>query len=145
MWSYAARKRGRTNRSGHLPTILETSRFREAVDRLRDDQMIEYAYVDERERLFEPACDELVRSARLRESGRMIVVEHKGRGIVREGSFYDLARMHRSAVDRAAEEILNGNQAMAAVQMQRAKNFVLAGTEMDFEEFPRERRGGEHG
>jgi len=52
--------------------------------------------------------------------------------------------MNRSAVDRAPEEILNGDHAMAAVQVQRAEDFVLAVTEMDFEEFPRERRRGEH-
>jgi len=36
--------------------------------------MIEYAYVDQCERLFEATRNELVRSARLREPGRMIVI-----------------------------------------------------------------------
>jgi hypothetical protein len=74
----------------------------------------------------------------------MIVVEDHGRGIVRESRLHDLARMNRGAVDRAAEEILNGDQAMAAVQVQCAENFVVAGTEMDLEEFPRERGRGQY-
>jgi hypothetical protein len=75
----------------------------------------------------------------------MIVIEHDGRRIVREGSFHDLARMDRSAVDRAAEEILRGDQAMAAVQVEYAENLVLARTKMDFEKFPRERGRGKDG
>jgi hypothetical protein len=74
----------------------------------------------------------------------MIVIEHNGRGIVREGSFHDLARMNGSAVDGSAEEILNGDQAMAAVQVQCAENLVVAGTQMDFEKFPGERGRGEY-
>jgi hypothetical protein len=37
---------------------------------------------------------------------------------VRESLFHDLARVHARAVDRAAEQFLEGNQAMAVVQMQ---------------------------
>jgi hypothetical protein len=52
---------------------LEQARFSERVDRLRNDQVIEHSYIDERERLLESARDELIRGARLRETGRMIV------------------------------------------------------------------------
>ena len=67
--------RARKNHRARSGKSLEQSRFGERVDRLRNDQVIEHPYVDERERLLESARDELIRGARLRETGRMIVIE----------------------------------------------------------------------
>jgi hypothetical protein len=73
MWSSPALKRGRTRRSSCLLTISEESRFCERhADAVTDDEVIEHANVDERERILEPARDELVGVARLRDSAWML-------------------------------------------------------------------------
>lgn len=43
-----------------------------------------------------------------------------GRGVMREGLFHDFTRVHARAVDRAAEQFLEGNQAVPVVEMQAA-------------------------
>ena len=46
----------------------------------------------------------------------MVVIEHDGRGVVPEGRLHDLSRMNGCTADRAAEEVLDGDQPMPAVE-----------------------------
>jgi hypothetical protein len=55
--------------------ILEKSRFREGIDRLGHNQMIEDANVDKPKGFPETSGDELVRGAGLGEARRMIVIQ----------------------------------------------------------------------
>ena len=86
--------------------------------------MIEHPHVDEGERLLEPARDEFVRSARLGQPRRMVVVEDDRCRVALEDGFDDLPRMDRGSIDGSAEEIFCGDEAMPVVQVQYAKGFV---------------------
>ena len=124
---------------------LDEAVLHEGVDGLPDDQMIEDSDVNQRKRLLEAPCNELIRRTRLRESRRMIVIEDDGSGVMPESRLHDFAGMNGSAADRPAEEILHGNQTMPAVEMQHAKDLILAGGQMHPKEFPSERRRCQHG
>lgn len=47
----------------------------------------------------------------------------------------DFPWIHRRAGDRAPEEILDGNQAMPAIQMQQPEYFVFAGAQVNPQKF----------
>ena len=124
---------------------LQKSRFREGVDRLRDDQVIEHPHVDESEGFPQPPRDELIRGAGLRQARGMIVVEHDRRRVMRQSRLDDFARVDRGTVDRAPEKILDGDESMPAVEVQHAEHLVLAGAEMHAEELTSEGWRGENG
>src|SRR6202162_6030259 len=86
------------------------------------DEVIQYADVDKREGILESARDELVRSAGFRYARRMVVREDHGRSVMREGLLHHLTRMHAGAVDRAAEQFFEGNQAVAVIKVQTAEH-----------------------
>lgn len=73
-----------------------------------------------------------------------VVVEDDGSGVSYECRFDHLSRVSRGAVDRAAEEILDGNQTVTAVEVQHTEDLVLAGAEVHAEKLAGERRGREH-
>ena len=50
----------------------------------------------------------------------MIVREDYGSRVVKQGLPQDLPRMHAGAVDRAAEELLEGNEPVTVIEVQTA-------------------------
>ena len=62
--------------------------------------------------------------ARLGHAGRMVVREDHRGGVVRQATPHDFARMHAGAVDRAAEQFLEGDHAMAVVEEQAGEHLV---------------------
>ena len=127
--------------------ILEKPRFRR---KRKDtgfghDQVIEYPHVDECERFPEPSRDELIRGARLGMTRRVVVKEHHRCRIVRKRRFDDFTRINGRVGDRSTEEILDRDQPVSAVQVQHAKDLVVAGAQMHAQELTRQRRSGKNG
>jgi hypothetical protein len=69
---------------------------------------------------------------------------HDGGSIVGKCALDDFPRMDGGAVDRAAEEILNSDQAVPAVEMEHTKDFMLASAQVNPEELASQRRRGQH-
>ena len=86
--------------------------------------MVEHPDVDEGEGVAQPGGDELVRVARLGHPRRMVVGQDERCGVVRERLAQHLTRVHRCAVDGAAEQFLEGDQAVAVVEVEAAEDLV---------------------
>src|SRR5829696_1619595 len=87
-----------------------------------DDHVVQNPYIDERERVLQPPCDQLVRLAWLDETRRVIVSEDDRRRVVHQGLPHDLPWMDACAVDRSPEHLLESDEAMAVVDMQAAEH-----------------------
>lgn len=74
--------------------ILEASRFREGIDRLGHNQVIEHANVDKPKGFAETSGDELVRSAGLGEARRVIVIQDHGGGVSGQHGLDDFTRVN---------------------------------------------------
>ena len=85
-----------------------------------DDEVIENPDIDERQRLLQAPGDELVRLARLENSRWVVMGENERRGIVRQSLAQHLPGMHPGTVDRAAEQLLEGDEPVAVVEEQAA-------------------------
>lgn len=105
MWRSPAQVRGRTTPEVQQFHISQESTFSEReFASLTDDQMIQDANVQERERVTQALRDELVRLAGLRHPGGVIVKQdHCGR-VGLEDDACDFARMHRGTIYGASEE-----------------------------------------
>ena len=79
--------------------------------------MIEQADVDQGERFLDALGDQFVGLTRFRDAGRVIVRDDDRGGIALQSQLDDLARMHAGAVDRAAKQLIEGDQAMAIVEV----------------------------
>ncbi len=86
--------------------------------------MIEHPDVHQRQRLAQPAGDELVRLAGLGNARGVVVSEDHRCGIAAERLLDDFARMHAGAVDGAAKQLVEGDQAVAVVQVQAAEQLM---------------------
>jgi hypothetical protein len=91
-----------------------------------DDQVIEHPNVDQCEGFAQPARNELVGVAGLSDSARGVMGQDHSCGVVPEGFLHDFARVHRCAVDRAAEQVLAGDQSVTVVEVDQREDFVLA-------------------
>src|SRR5258707_7560989 len=78
-----------------------------------DDAVIEHPDVHQRQRLAQPAGDELVRLAGLGNARGAVVSEDHRCGIAAERLLDDFARMHASAVDGAAKQLVKSDPAVA--------------------------------
>jgi len=87
---------------------------------IADDEVIEHPHVHQCQRLLEAPGDELVRLARLENSRWMVMRENERRGIVRQSLAQHLPGMHPGTVDRAAEQLLEGDEPVAVVEEQAA-------------------------
>src|SRR5215469_17431253 len=63
----------------------------------------------------------------------MVVGEDHRRRVVQQYLPQHLARVHAGAVDRAAEELLEGNEPMAVIEIEAAEYFVGAITQLGHE------------
>ena len=106
---------------GAALNISKKSRFGERVaEPVTDDEVIEHPDIQERQRFLQAPRNELIRLAGLEHPGRMVVRKDHRRGVVPQRLPQHLARMHAGAVDRAAEELLEGDQPVAVVEVQAA-------------------------
>ena len=85
-----------------------------------DDEVIEHPDIHERQRFLQASRDELVRLAGLEHAGGVVVSEDQGCRVVQQGLPQDLAGVNARAIDGAAEELLEGNEPMAVVEVQAA-------------------------
>jgi hypothetical protein len=83
--------------------------------------VIEDSHFDEREGLANAACHVLVGRARLGVSGRVVMIQDHPGGSVLEDRGDDLPDVDGGAVDRAAEEILHGDESMSIIQMEQSE------------------------
>ena len=77
-----------------------------------------------RQRLLERLGQELVGARGLGDAGRMVVREDHRRGVVGERRLEHLARVDAGLRQRAAEQLLGGEQAVLAVEEQRHEGLV---------------------
>ena len=78
------------------------------------------------ERLLHPLRDQLIGLARLGDAAKDGCARRSPPPQLRcKRQFDDLARMHARSVDRAAEQLLELNQAMALIEIQAAEHLVL--------------------
>ncbi len=91
-----------------------------------DDEVVERADVHERERVLEPLRQPAVRVRGLSDSAWMIVGEDHRCCIVVQRLLHDFARMDTRAIERAAEQLLERDHAMTAVEIEYAEDFVWA-------------------
>ena len=82
--------------------------------------MIEHADVDQLQGFAQPSRDHFVGLTGLGDAGWMIMRQYDRGGIAGQRLLHYLARMHAGAVDGAAEQLIEGDQAMPIVQMQAA-------------------------
>ena len=95
------------------------------------------------ERLAQARGDDLVRLARFGHAGRVVVGQDDGRGIARQRLLDHFARVHAGAVHRAAEQLVEADQAMPAVEKQAAEHLVWAVAQSGNEEIPAVGRGAD--
>ncbi len=88
------------------------------------DEVIQNADVDQSESIPEPLRDDLVRLARLEDAGRVVMRKDERRGVVEQRLAHDFPGMHDGAVEGAAEELLESDQAVPGIQVEAAKDLV---------------------
>ncbi len=86
--------------------------------------MVEQPDLDQRQRLAQTACDQLVRLARLGDARGMIVREDHGGGAPLQRLADHLTRMDVRAIERATEQLLAGEQPVTRVEEQAAEHLV---------------------
>src|SRR5690606_34965226 len=92
--------------------------------RIAHHEVVEHPDIDEGERAFQAAGDDLVGLARLGDPGRVVVGQDQRGGVLGERALDDLARVHAGAIDRAAKQFLERNHAVTIVQVQATEYFV---------------------
>lgn len=108
-----------------------------------DDEVIEDADVDEGKCLFQAFREEPVSLAGFGDAGRVVVGENHGSGVFGEGLFDDLARVDRSPVDGAAEQLLGAQHPVLVVEKQAGEDFVSAAAQPMAEVLAGKVRAGE--
>src|SRR5438105_9614611 len=86
--------------------------------------MIQHTYVDQRQRALKLRRDVAIGLARFGHARWMVVREDHGSGVVGQTTPHDFARIHAGAIDRAAEQFLEGDYAMALVEKQAGEHLV---------------------
>ena len=92
---------------------------------LADDDVIEYQDIHEREQILEAAGDEVIRRARLEAAGWVVMRKNHRRGVMVKRLAQHIPWMDVGAVDRSAEEFLEGDEAAATVEIKAAEDFVI--------------------
>ena len=84
-----------------------------------DDEVIEDLDVDERQRVLEAAGQQLVRLARLRRAGGVVVGEDHRRRVHLEGRLDDLPRVNAGLRQRAAEGLVEADDPVRVLEEER--------------------------
>ena len=89
-----------------------------------DDQVVEDADVEKRQRLLQAFGDLAVCFARLRVPARVVVEEDDGDGVELQGALGDDSAVDFAGIGGAGEEVLGGQDVMLGVEEDDAENFV---------------------
>src|SRR5882762_9393669 len=92
----------------------------------RDDEMVEHLDIDQGERAFQRAGEDLVGMARLCDPGGVVMRENHGRRVMPQGALHYLARVNARLGQGAAEQLLVRDDAMLRVEEQYHEDFLLA-------------------
>src|SRR5882762_7181214 len=90
-----------------------------------DDEMVEHLNIDQGERTFQRAREDLVGMARLCDTGGVVVRENHGRRVMPQGALDHLARVNTRLGQGTAEQFLVRDDAMLRVQEQHHEDFLL--------------------
>src|SRR5438552_10368417 len=71
-----------------------------------DDEMVEHLNIDQGERTFQRACEDLVGMARLCDTGGVVVRENHGRRVMPQRALHNLSRINTGLGQGAAEQLL---------------------------------------
>jgi len=119
----------RTDTRDHREKSNKSMLGKRVAPAIPDDEVIEYEDVHERQQVLEAAGDEVVRRARLEGTGRMVVCKDYRRRVMVERLPQHVPGMDLSAIDRAAEELLEGDEPAAAVEIEAAEDLVIEAPE----------------
>src|SRR6185312_8629043 len=109
---------------------------------IADNEVIEYEYVHEGQHVLESARDEIIRWARFESAGWMVVRENHRRGVMLERLTQHISRMDLGAVHRSAEELLEGDEAAATIEIEAAEGLVIETPQAQPQKFAYLRRPG---
>ena len=84
--------------------------------------MIEHSDIDQGECVSQTKRDEFVGSTWLGNARGVIVGEDEARRVMSESLSYDLAGVHARPVDRAAKQLLEGDQPMPGIEIEAAEH-----------------------
>src|SRR6267154_5634158 len=94
-----------------------------------DDEMVQHLNVDQSERAFQRAGEDLVGMARFGDAGGVVMRENHRRRVMLERALHDLARVNARLGQRAVEQLLAGDDAMLRVQEKHYEYLLLAPAE----------------
>src|SRR6266849_7362733 len=109
----------------------------------RDDEMVEHLDIDQGERAFQRAGEDLVGLAWLRDTGGVVMREDRRCTIMPKRRLHDLAGVNRGLRERPGEHALRGDDAVLRIEPQAPELLPLATTEREPEVVPD--RAGEIG
>src|SRR2546421_350723 len=99
-----------------------------------DDEMVEHLNIDQGQRAFQRAREDLVGMARLCDPGGVVMRENHGRRVMPQRALHHLTRVNARLGQGAAEQLLVRDHPMLRVEEQYQEDFLLA---------PGERSGAE--
>ncbi|GDD94707.1 transposase [Escherichia coli] len=108
-----------------------------------DYQMVRHPDIHQAQCLYQTFRDKAVCLAGCDFTGRVIVRQHHGSGIVVQGAFNHFPGMDFRAVDGAGEEGFTGNQLILVIQIQHPEFFTLQSRHVQNQPFPCRTGGGE--
>jgi hypothetical protein len=92
---------------------------------LPNDHVIEYDDIHKPQQVLESVSDEVIRGARLEGAGGVVMRKDHRRGVMVERLTQHISWVHMSAVDRSAEELLEGDEATTIIEIKAAEDFVI--------------------
>jgi hypothetical protein len=100
-----------------------------------DDDVIEYEDVHEGQQVFQAAGNKVIRRARLEGAGWVVMRKNHRRRVVIERLAQHISWMDLRAVDRSAEEFLEGDEAAAIIEVKAAEDLVIETPQAQPQEF----------
>src|SRR5258706_12172504 len=94
-----------------------------------DDEMVEHLYVDQSERAFQGAGEDLVGMARLGDAGGGVMRENHRRAVMLELALHDLPTVKARLGQRSLGQFLAGDDAMLRVQEKHHEYLLFAPAE----------------
>src|SRR6266702_3393182 len=91
-----------------------------------DDEMVEHLNIDQGERAFQRAREDLVGMTRLGDTGGVVMRENHGRRGMSQRALHHLARVDTRLGQGPAEQLLVRDDAMLRIQEQYHEDFLLA-------------------
>src|SRR5690606_30978910 len=123
-WSWVFTGIGGLNDGPALYALDPAARGERHRRAIADHEVVEQADVDQGQGLLQARGHGAVGGAGLGAAAGVVVADDHRRGVARQGAAHHFARMHLGAVDGAAEQLLEGERAMAGIQEQRGEDLA---------------------